>query len=92
MPIYNYRCEKCNTEVEVSASISERDNARKHTTCGGSLKRVLSLPLPAIIAVTAKGMALDSLNSGGALPDRWYKNKYEKLAAKGLESYQRRQW
>jgi len=91
MPIYNYRCEKCNTEVEASASISARDAVKIHT-CGGRMKRVLSLPLPAIIARTGKGMALDSLNSDSALPDRWYKSKHEKTAAQGLESRPRRQW
>jgi len=37
-------------------------------------------------------MALDSLNSGKAIPDRWYKSEFEKGAAAGAESYQRRVW
>jgi len=84
MPTYNYRCKKCNAYVEVSTFFSDRDKPRKHS-CGGRLVRVMSLPLPAIIKTTGKGMALDALNSGKALPDRWYKNKYEQGAAFGLE-------
>jgi len=91
MPIYNYHCQKCDVEMEASASISARDAVKIHT-CGGRMKRVLSLPLPAIIARTGRGMALDSLNSGKAIPDRWYKSEFEKGAAAGAESYQRRVW
>jgi len=49
------------------------------------MKRLISLPLPAIFKPTGTGMALDALNSGKATPDRWYKSKAEKLAAAGLE-------
>ena len=54
--------------------------------------RMIALPQPAIIAKTGKGMALDTLNSGHALPDRWYKSKHETLAATGLEKPKRRVW
>ena len=29
MPIYKYRCDKCNFEIEESLPISERDNIQK---------------------------------------------------------------
>jgi putative FmdB family regulatory protein len=91
MPIYEYRCKKCNAVEEMGVSISQRDAPMKHA-CGGLMMRLLSLPLPAIIARTGKGMALDSLNSDRALPNRWYKKKYEEYAKAGLHKPPKRVW
>ncbi len=37
-------------------------------------------------------MALDTLNSGKAVPNRWYKSKAERLAAAGLERPEKAIW
>ena len=84
MPIYDFRCNKCGAKDEAMLPVSERDGMR-FCSCGSKLVRVISLPLPAIFAPTARGMALDTLNSGHATPDRWYKSKAERLAVAGLD-------
>jgi len=91
MPIYTYRCKSCNVEEDAMVSVSHRDDPRTHS-CGRPMKRVLSIPLPPIMRQTGKDMALETLNSGQALPNRWYKSKYEKLAAKGLERPPKEIW
>jgi putative FmdB family regulatory protein len=92
MPTYTYRCEGCDTLEDATVPIPNRDDTRVHS-CGSPMVRVLSMPQPAIMKLTGKGMALDTLNSGKGLPSHaWYKNKYERLAAKGLEEPPKRVW
>lgn len=90
MPTYLYRCDVCNMEEEAQVAVEHRDDLRLHS-CGCPMKRTYT-PQPIIMKPTGKGMAADALNSKAALPDRWYKNKYENLAAQGLGSRKRTQW
>jgi hypothetical protein len=41
---------------------------------------------------TGNDMALDTLNSGHTVPDRWYKRKAEALTAAGLEKPSKTIW
>ncbi|MDF1564304.1 MAG: zinc ribbon domain-containing protein [Deltaproteobacteria bacterium] len=41
MPIYEYRCEQCEEEFEVSQRITE-DALTEHEGCGGPVKRLIS--------------------------------------------------
>lgn len=40
MPIYDYHCEKCDLDVEISKSMSDSRNVEKCTQCGNTLDRV----------------------------------------------------
>jgi putative FmdB family regulatory protein len=52
MPVYEYRCDKCDHEVTLMLSISEREQgALKCPTCGGKALRPL---LSAFVSQTSK--------------------------------------
>ena len=42
MPLYEYRCERCDQHVEVIQKFSDRLETCQH--CGGKLERLLSAP------------------------------------------------
>jgi len=84
MPVYTFRCETCGVDEDVILPVGERNHERVHS-CGAVMVRQMSLPLPAIFVRTGNDMALDTLNSGHAVPNRWYKPEAERLAAAGLE-------
>ena len=84
MPIYTFRCSKCGLDEDVILAVDKRNTERLHS-CGSPMQRLMSLPLPAIFKLTGREMALDTLNSGMAMPNRWYKAEAERLAASGLE-------
>lgn len=42
MPIYEYKCGKCNGEMEIVHGINEKPR-KKCPECGGKLKRLISL-------------------------------------------------
>src|ERR1041385_627855 len=44
MPIYEYECRKCGQTIEVIQKMSDPD-LKKHAGCGGSLTKLLSVPL-----------------------------------------------
>ena len=90
MPVYNFHC-VCGADEEVVLPINDRNTPQVHS-CGAVMERVMSVPAPAIFVPTANGMALDTLNSGKAVPNRWYKSKAEKLAAAGLERPEKAIW
>jgi len=91
MPTYEFTCKVCQVKEEATLPIPLRDMPRIHS-CGNQMIRKMSLPQPAIIKLTGKGMAEATLNDGHALPDRPYKKEHEFYAAKGLEKPSRRQW
>ena len=66
MPIYIYRCPTCSIEEEVILPIDNRDDARLH--CDSVMIRVMAMPQPPIMKMTATDMALGSLNGGGLSP------------------------
>lgn len=41
MPIYEYRCEKCGSELEVAQRITDAP-LTSHAECGGTMKRLIS--------------------------------------------------
>lgn len=82
MPIYEYQC-GCGVEKELFLSF--KDSSIQICGCGKHLQRKLSIPAPAIIRNTGKGMALDTLNDKrNSMPDRHWKPAAEKFAAAGL--------
>jgi putative FmdB family regulatory protein len=44
MPIYSYKCKKCELTVERFVKMEDRDTAQKCDACGGSLSRGLDKP------------------------------------------------
>ncbi len=85
MPIYEYLCD-CENEREVMLPFSESDQPQV-CACGKVMRRIISVPRPAIFTPTGKGMALDTLNSKshqGGMPDRHWKKQAEQYAAAGL--------
>ena len=91
MPLYTYRCDKCEEEIDVRVPMAERDALRLHD-CGTSMTRKLPRTLTPIMKITGREMAADTLNSGIALPNRWYKDQDERGAARGLEKPPRTVW
>ena len=82
MPVYEFHC-PCGADKDIRLAMKDRDTPQVHS-CGAVMERKMSLPFPAIFVPTADGMALDTLNSGKAVPNRWYKSQAEQLAAAGL--------
>lgn len=78
MPVYSYRCDECQSEVDMVSSIENRDNPRLH--CGKPMKRLLSIPL-VLMKQTGRGMALDALNSKET---SHMKPEMKQMAARGL--------
>jgi len=91
MPLYTFHCSRCDTDEDVLRAVGNRNDEQLHS-CGAVMERKMSLPFPAIFIPTANGMALDTLNSGKAVPNRWYKSKAENLAAAGLERPEKTTW
>ena len=61
MPIYQYRCPKCQEKTEVVLPIQDRDTIRS-CDCGGNMERLMSIPATVIMAVTGKDKILNTLN------------------------------
>ena len=80
MPIYTYRCNKCDTEEENISPIKDRDNRRIHD-CGATMQRIIEVPCLVIMKQTGRNMALDSLNSKET---SHMKPEYKQKAAQGL--------
>ena len=86
MPIYEYQCD-CGEKAAKLLSMQER-NQQQVCKCGKVMLRMMSVPMPAIITPTGKGMALDTLNErrpGRGMPNRRWKPEAERLAAAGLD-------
>lgn len=80
MPIYNFRCLNCDTDVEISLPTASRNDPRIHS-CGEPLQRVMSLPLPCVIKHTGKDMALASLNDKSTA---YMKPEHKQAALQGI--------
>ena len=88
MPIYEYQCD-CGAEREIILSFG--DGSTQVCSCGETMQRKLSLPAPAIIRQTGKGMALNTLNSKrDGMPNKWWKSGAENYAFSGVEPLARR--
>jgi putative FmdB family regulatory protein len=62
MPIYNFRCTGCSEQVEKIIPISERDTPFIHS-CGATMERLMSVPLPAIFITTGRDKVINTLNN-----------------------------
>jgi len=91
MPLYTYHCDKCNIDMDVRVPVADRDDPRLHS-CGSTMTRKLPRTLTPIMKITGREMAADTLNSGLALPNRWYKEQDERGAARGLEKSPKTVW
>lgn len=61
MPIYQYRCPECKNEVEKILPMQDRD-VETVCDCGGSMRRLMSVPSLVVMAMTGKDKILDTLN------------------------------
>jgi len=82
MPVYTFRCDSCQQTEDVLLPMDKRDDRQTHA-CGGELKRLMSLPQPALYKRTSREMALDSLNGDGRGNNGLSKN----MKGKGLEKH-----
>lgn len=62
MPIYEYRCPDCKREKEVIQSFKDSDTSQR-CECGGVMRKLISLPRPAVIIVTNRGRLVNTLNN-----------------------------
>jgi len=61
MPIYEYRCPKCNREKEAILSFQDCDIPQE-CECGERMTKLISLPMPAIFVITNRSMLVNTLN------------------------------
>ncbi len=82
MPRYEYKCD-CGQGVEVTRSFNDFD-LPEVCECDRIMERLMS-PFSFAMGRTARGMALDTLNSPqSGMPNKYWKPAAEKLAAAGL--------
>lgn len=62
MPTYDFVCE-CGKKIDKFLLVGDRD-VPQFCECGKQLRRIVSVPQPAIFRVSGNQMALDSLNAG----------------------------
>jgi putative FmdB family regulatory protein len=67
MPIYRYRCPKCQEEEEALIPMSHRNDERFHS-CGAIMERLMTIPCVAIFRTTNKERVLDTLNTEAKSP------------------------
>jgi putative FmdB family regulatory protein len=84
MPIYEFEC-KCGYKDAFRLPIEKMDEPLCCPGCDSILKRLPSLPQPAIIKKTAKDMALNSINSKYGLSPHEKGKGLEKSVMDGLE-------
>ena len=86
MPIYEYRCDKCEAEREAILPFSESD-IRQNCDCGREMRKVPSLA-HSITPFTGKDKVLKTLNKEGGFDfpggDK-HRKRYEKSFARGLD-------
>ena len=87
MPLYEFRCPKCESLREVILPIKETENPQL-CTCGGIMNRVFSSP-KVIMKPLGRDMALDTLNSKDT---GHMKPHLKKMAAQGLENPSKTIW
>ena len=61
MPVYDYRCDKCQMVIEVMTESVSRE-MRRHATDGGTLRRIFSAPS---IVYKGSGWAKKDRKDGG---------------------------
>jgi len=64
MPVYTFKCETCDKTEDILIPMDNRNDRKTHA-CGGELKRLMSLPQPALFKRSGREMTLDSLNGDG---------------------------
>jgi len=82
MPVYTFQCETCNKTEDIILPMESRNNRQIHA-CGRELKRLMSLPQPALFKQSGREMTLDSLNGDGKGNNGLSKN----MKHKGLEKH-----
>ena len=68
MPIYEYRCPKCTSKEDRILPVGERNDSQI-CSCGETMKRLMSVPLPAIFLTTRTQTLVDTLNDDGERTD-----------------------
>jgi len=63
MPIYEYRCPKCDKETELILPVGER-NTPQYCSCGEAMTRLMSVPQPAIFIVNNRERLVNTMNDG----------------------------
>jgi len=85
MPIYEYRCDKCQVNEDALLTMEGRDSPRVHS-CGDSMRRLMSL-VTFTTPITSRGKILNTLNrdDGYKLPAKEKdRPRIEQALARGL--------
>lgn len=87
MPIYAYRCDECQEEFEIIATMNE-SGQKRICSCGNLLRRLFS-PAGIIIPINGRQKVLNTLNHEGqgfGLPGNSQdKIRYENQMARSLD-------
>lgn len=86
MPIYEYKCDKCETEREITLPFSE-SNKKLDCECGQVMRRKFSLAHFTVVA-TGKDKVLRVLNKEGGYDfpgGEKHRKRYEQTFATGLD-------
>ena len=81
MPIYVFRCGKCEVTEEVILPISDLYAERRHI-CGAAMDRLLTTPRPPVMKANPRGMTLDMLNNKATV---YMKPEHKQVAFDGLK-------
>ena len=77
MPIYEYRCQKCNKYTTKILRVDDRDIPQQ-CGCGERMRKLVSLPLPAIFVTTNRDSLVNTLNNDDKAYTLPGKGKYDK--------------
>lgn len=84
MPIYEFDC-PCGQRETEKRNFADIDKP-KVCFCGKDMRRIFSLPQPAIFRTTARQMALDGLNNKGeGMPDCDLKPMSQQAVLAGID-------
>lgn len=87
MPIYEFRCPECLREEERLLLVADRNVPQVHS-CGATMKRLMSIPLPAIVSLTGRDISFQTLNKedGRDFPTRaGDRQRMEMAMVRGLD-------
>lgn len=81
MPIYEFRCPKCDKKRDTLLSVDDR-NSPQPCECGEVMTRLMSVPMPPVMVDTNRGRLVNTINgdsrrygmSGNAVQRARYEN------------------
>jgi len=88
MPLYDYTCERCGLQFEVSRSFKDADVPADCPVCAKPAKRQLSVPMATFTrGAAAESLRRQPLDGGAPRPSRWSHHGHSHGASDGSHSH-----